>query len=181
MTEKKSEYLIESDIDLKKVQIGNSIMCSGICLTVVKKYKKTFYINISEETLRVTNAKYWKKGTMLNLEKSLKVGDELGGHIVTGHIDEVTNLLKKEKLKKSIVLTFKLPINLKRYICTKGSIAIDGISLTVNKVTNKFFTVSLIPHTSNITTLGALKNKDIVNLEVDILARYVNNNINNKK
>ncbi len=147
--EKKSnEYIIESDIDLSEVKIGSSIMCSGICLTVINKKNKSFAVNVSEETLNVSNAINWKEGTKLNLEKSLKVGDELGGHIVTGHIDDTTKLLRKRVLKKSSELTFELPHNLKKYVCKKGSIAIDGISLTVNNVEEKSFSVSIIPHTS---------------------------------
>ena len=172
-----SEYSVESDIDLRKVNIGSSIMCSGICLTVVKKTRKIFVVNVSEETLNITNAKNWKKGTKLNLEKSLKLGDELGGHIVTGHVDNTTKLLEIKKLKKSSILTFKLPNNLKKFVCKKGSIAIDGISLTVNDVEDKSFSVSIIPHTSAITTLGIIEKGDIVNIEIDILARYIENNI----
>ena len=177
--EKKSnEYTIESDIDLSEVKIGSSIMCSGICLTVINKKNKSFFVNVSEETLNVTNAKNWKIGTKLNLEKSLKVGDELGGHIVTGHIDDTTRLLRKRVLKKSSELTFELPTNLHKYICKKGSIAIDGVSLTVNDVEEKSFSISIIPHTSAVTTLGSIKKDDIVNIEIDILARYIENNIN---
>ena len=164
------EYTIESDIDLSDVKIGSSILCSGICLTIVKKEKSFFTVNISEETLKVTNAKNWEKGTKLNLEKSLKVGDELGGHIVTGHIDKTTCLMQKKKLQKSLILIFELPRELQRFICKKGSIAIEGISLTVNEVEDKSFSIS-------ITTLGAIKKGDIVNLEIDILARYIENNI----
>ena len=174
---KGNEYTIESDIDLLEVKIGSSIMCSGICLTVINKKNKSFAVNVSEETLNVTNAKNWKEGTKLNLEKSLKVGDELGGHIVTGHIDDTARLLRKKALKKSLQLTFELPHRLQKYICKKGSIAIDGISLTVNDVEEKSFSVSIIPHTSSITTLGSIKKDDIVNIEIDILARYVENNI----
>ena len=172
-----NEYTIESSIDLSEVKIGSSILCSGICLTIIKKKKKSFIVNISEETLSVTNAKNWKKGTKLNLEKSLKVGDELGGHIVTGHIDETTKLLSKKKLKKSSILIFALPKNLQKFICKKGSIAIDGISLTINDVEEKYFSISIIPHTSEITTLGSIKKDDIVNIEIDILARYIENNV----
>ena len=171
------EYTIESDIDLSDVKVGSSILCSGICLTIVKKEKSFFTVNISEETLKVTNAKSWKKGSKLNLEKSLKVGDELGGHIVTGHIDKTTCLMQKKKLQKSLILIFELPKELQRFICKKGSIAIEGISLTVNEVEDKSFSISIIPHTFDITTLGAIKKGDIVNLEIDILARYIENNI----
>ena len=176
--EKKSnEYTIESDIDLQEVKIGSSIMCSGICLTVINKKNNSFAVNVSEETLNVSNAINWKEGTKLNLEKSLKVGDELGGHIVTGHIDDTTRLLRKRVLKKSLELTFELPHSLQKYVCKKGSIAIDGISLTVNNVEEKNFSVSIIPHTSKVTTLGSIKKDDIVNIEIDILARYIENNI----
>ena len=171
------EYTIESDIDLSDVKVGSSILCSGICLTIVKKEKSFFTVNISEETLKVTNSKNWKKGTKLNLEKSLKVGDELGGHIVTGHIDKTSCLIGKKKLQKSLILIFELPSELKRFVCKKGSIAIEGISLTVNQVEDKSFSISIIPHTFDITTLGSIKKGDIVNLEIDILARYIENNI----
>ena len=175
---KKNEYIIRSNMNLSKVKIGSSILCSGICLTVVKKSKDTFTTNISEETLKITNAKSWVEGTKLNLERSLKLGDELGGHIVTGHIDRTSELADKKVLKKSIVLSFKLPSELKKFICRKGSITIDGISLTVNKVDKKKFLISLIPHTANVTTLGYIEKGQKVNLEIDVLARYVDNNIN---
>ena len=116
---KGNKYSIESDIDLSEVKIGSSIMCSGICLTVVNKKNKSFEVNVSEETLNVSNAVNWKEGTKLNLEKSLKVGDELGGHIVTGHIDDTTKLLRKRVLKKSLELTFELPYNLRKYVCKR--------------------------------------------------------------
>ena len=180
--EKKSnEYTIESDIDLQEVKIGSSIMCSGICLTVINKNNNSFAVNVSEETLNVSNAINWKEGTKLNLEKSLKVGDELGGHIVTGHIDDTTILVRKKVLKKSSELTFELPHKLRKYICKKGSIAIDGISLTVNNVKENSFSVSIIPHTSEVTTLGNIQKDDIVNIEIDILARYIENNIKKTK
>ena len=112
---KNNEFTVESDIDLSEVKIGSSIMCSGICLTVINKKYKSFAVNVSEETLNVSNAINWKKGTKLNLEKSLKVGDELGGHIVTGHIDDTTRLLRKRVLKKPSELIFELPHNLQNF------------------------------------------------------------------
>ncbi len=179
--DEKSEYLIETDMKLNDIKVGSSVLCSGICLTVVKKIKNSFITNISEETLITTNAKYWKIGKSLNLEKSLRLQDELGGHIVTGHIDQITKLLGKTKLEKSILLNFYLPAKLKKFICRKGSIAIDGISLTINKVNTKNFFINLIPHTASITTLGNLEKGHNVNLEVDVLARYIDNNINFRK
>ena len=177
INEVNSEYLIETKMRLSDIKIGSSILCSGICLTVVKIKKNSFTTNISEETLIATNAKYWKKGTSINLEKSLKLQDELGGHIVTGHIDQITKIIEKKILEKSILLNIYLPSQLKKFICRKGSIAIDGISLTINKVNTKSFFVNLIPHTASITTLGDLKKDNKVNLEVDVLARYIDNNI----
>ena len=171
------EYKIETKMSLSKSKIGSSIMCSGICLTVVKKSLNSFSINISEETLRLTTAKEWKVGTTLNLEKSLRLGDELGGHIVTGHVDDVIQVKEKKMLEKSILMNFSLPKNLYKFVCKKGSVALDGVSLTVNNVSRDRFTVSLIPHTYKITTLGKLKKNDKVNIEVDILSRYVNKNI----
>ena len=171
------EYKIETKMSLSKSKIGSSIMCSGICLTVIKKSLNSFSINISEETLKLTTAKAWKVGTTLNLEKSLRLGDELGGHIVTGHVDDVIQVKEKKMLEKSILMNFSLPKNLYKFVCKKGSVALDGVSLTVNNVSRDRFTVNLIPHTYKITTLGKLKKNDKVNIEVDILSRYVNKNI----
>lgn len=181
INEVNSEYLIETKMRLSDIKIGSSILCSGICLTVIKIKKNSFTTNISEETLIATNAKYWKKGTSINLEKSLKLQDELGGHIVTGHIDQITKIIEKKILKKSILLNIYLPAKLRKFICRKGSIAIDGISLTINKVNTKSFFVNLIPHTASITTLGDLEKDNKVNLEVDVLARYIDNNIKFRK
>ena len=181
INEYNSEYLIETRMNLSDIKIGSSILCSGICLTVIKIKENFFTTNISEETLIATNAKYWKKGTSLNLEKSLKLQDELGGHIVTGHIDQITKIIEKKILEKSILLNIYLPVQLKKFICRKGSIAIDGISLTINKVNTKSFFVNLIPHTASITTLGDLEKDNKVNLEVDVLARYIDNNIKFRK
>ena len=171
------EYKIETKMALKKSKIGASIMCSGICLTLIKKGLNYFSVNISEETLKLTTARYWNSGTELNLEKSLKVGDELGGHIVTGHVDDVIYVKEKKVLKKSILIYFSLPHKLSKFICKKGSVAIDGVSLTVNNVNKGKFSVNLIPHTFKVTTLGNLKKGDKVNIEIDVLARYVNRNI----
>ena len=125
----------------------------------------------------MTTAKFWKPGSIINLEKSLKIGDELGGHFVTGHVDGVVKVKEKKVLKKSVLVIFDLPKSLEKFVCTKGSISIDGISLTVNTVKKNQFSVNLIPHTCNITTLGKLKKNDMVNIEVDILARYISKNI----
>ena len=171
------EYSIKTKMDLKKAKIGSSIMCSGICLTVIKKKINTFSINISEETLKLTTAKDWKEGTNINLERSLRVGDELGGHIVTGHVDAVVYVKEKKILNKSVLMYFSLPKGLNKFVCKKGSVTLDGVSLTVNDVKKDKFSINLIPHTCKITTLGNLRKGDKVNIEVDILARYIDKNI----
>lgn len=172
------EYKIETNMLLKDIKIGSSIMCSGICLTVIKKDKKGFSVNLSEETLKVTTAISWKIGTKINLEKSLKVGDEIAGHFVSGHIDGITELKDKKLLKKSTLLNFFIPKKIEKFICEKASVTLDGVSLTVNKVLKNKFSVNIIPHTNKITTLGKLKKGDKVNIEVDILARYINKGLN---
>ena len=171
-------YNIETNMILKDVKIGSSIMCSGICLTIVKKTKKSFYVNLSEETLKVTTAKNWKVGTKVNLEKSLKVGDEIAGHFVSGHVDGITELEEKKVLKKSTLLNFALSKKIAKFICEKGSVTIDGVSLTINTVFKNKFSINIIPHTNKVTTLGKLKKGDMVNIEIDILARYINKSIN---
>ena len=171
------EYKIETKMPLKDIKIGSSIMCSGICLTVIKKNKKSFFVNLSEETLKVTTAINWREGTKINLEKSLKVGDEIAGHFVSGHVDGITVLKEKKILKKSTLLNFILPKKISNFICEKGSVTLDGVSLTINNVSNKQFSINVIPHTNKVTTLGKLKKGDKVNIEVDILARYIRRKI----
>ena len=174
---KNPEFYIKSDLKLYDIKIGSSIMCSGICLTVIKKKSNMFVVNISEETMKVTNSSSWKIGSFVNLEKSLKIGDELGGHLVTGHVDSISRIKKLIKLEKSYLFHFSIPLSLKKFICRKGSVTLDGVSLTVNEVKKNTFTINLIPHTIKHTTLGHLKEGDSVNIEVDILARYIDQNI----
>jgi riboflavin synthase len=129
-------------------------------------------VETAAETLRLTTADGWKAGTKLNLERSLKIGDELGGHIVAGHVDGMAELIARESLPGTAELKLRAPRDLMRFVATKGSVALDGISLTVNAVTRDTFSVLIIPHTLAVTTLGALKQGDSVNLEVDVMARY---------
>ena len=178
---KNPEFFIKSSMDLKDVKIGSSIMCSGICLTVIKKKKDIFAVNISEETMNITNSSNWKTGSYLNLEKSLKLGDEISGHLVTGHVDSVSQLKKSTMLEKSYLFYFSIPNSLQKFICRKGSVTLDGVSLTVNEVRKKSFSINLIPHTIKHTTLGHIKVGDMVNIEIDILARYIDQNIKNDK
>ena len=159
------------------VSMGASICHSGICLTVVDSGKDWFVVEASEETLSCTTMKNWKIGDKINLEKSLKVGDELGGHFVTGHVDAVTKILYIEKSKGSHIFTFETPINLIKFIAEKGSVTINGVSLTVNKIKENKFEVNIIPHTFAVTNLGILSSGDEINIEIDILARYTANMI----
>ena len=156
---------------------GASIACNGVCLTVVGAGeldgRTWFSADAAAETLAVTTAGQWRHGTRLNLERPLKVGDELGGHIVAGHVDGVAELIAREPLEGMARLKFLAPAALSRFIAAKGSVALDGVSLTVNEVVDDEFSVLIIPHTLAVTTFGALRAGDPVNLEVDLMARYV--------
>jgi riboflavin synthase len=161
--------------DPDTIDIGASIACSGPCLTVVKRGRTDrgfFAVDVAAETLRVTTAGGWQRGTRLNLERSLKLGDELGGHLVSGHVDGIAELLTRDELPDMARLSLKVPADLSRFIAPKGSVALDGISLTVNEVAGDTFSVLIIPHTLKVTTFGTLQVGDRLNLEVDQMARY---------
>jgi riboflavin synthase len=155
---------------------GASIACNGVCLTVVAAgvdgNHTWFSVDAAAETLAVTTAAAWRHGTRLNLERALKIGDELGGHIVAGHVDGVAALKAREELTDMARLTFEAPPELARFIAGKGSVALDGVSLTVNAVQDDRFDVLIIPHTLDVTTFGALRAGDRVNIEIDLMARY---------
>ena len=155
---------------------GASIACSGACLTVVaigeEDGRTWFSVDAAAETLRLTTVGGWRHGTKINLERPLKVGDELGGHIVAGHVDGLATLVKREDLTEMARMTLRAPASLSRFIAPKGSVTLDGVSLTVNEVDGDTFTVLIIPHTLKVTTLGALAAGAEVNLEVDPMARY---------
>jgi riboflavin synthase len=155
---------------------GASIACSGVCLTVVAigedDGRTWFSVDAAAETLRLTTVGGWRHGTKINLERALKVGDELGGHIVAGHVDGLATLLEREDLTEMARLTLRAPAPLARFIAAKGSVALDGVSLTVNEVDGDTFTVLIIPHTLKVTTLGAWAAGAAINLEVDPMARY---------
>ena len=161
--------------DMAGVELGASIACDGVCLTVVAKGPDWFDVDISAETISKTNIGHhgWDPGVRINLERALKVGDELGGHIVSGHVDGVAELIEMHDEGDSLRLTFEAPPALARFIAPKGSVALNGTSLTVNEVDGDRFGVNLIPHTQQVTTWGAAKVGDRVNLEIDTLARYV--------
>ena len=158
------------------IEIGASIACSGTCLTVVERgirgNRSFFAVDAAAETLRLTTAGTWRAGTKLNLERALRLGDELGGHMVSGHVDGVAELIARDEFVDSSGLTFRVPKELARFIAPKGSVALDGISLTVNEVKGDAFSVLLIPHTLKVTTFGALQVGARINLEVDQMARY---------
>ena len=158
------------------IAIGASIACSGICLTVVDRglagNRAFFAVDAAAETLRATTAASWRRGTKLNLERSLRLGDELGGHMVSGHVDGVAEFLARDDFLDSAALSLRAPAALARFIAPKGSVALDGISLTVNEVKGDIFSVLIIPHTLKVTTLGSLRPGAKLNLEVDLMARY---------
>jgi riboflavin synthase len=164
---------IATRYDAKTIDLGASIMVNGICFTVVGKDEDWFEVEVGPETLKVTTAGNWKTNTKINLERSLKVGDELGGHLVSGHVDGVAEVVSREDLDQVARITMRAPENLARFIAVKGSVALDGISLTVNEVKGAEFSVLLIPHTLQVTNWTGLKAGDRINLEVDQIARYV--------
>jgi riboflavin synthase len=159
-------------LSLLNMQVGASVACSGICLTVIAKTYNTFQVQASAETLSKTTLMKWVSGTLINLEPALRLGDELGGHMVSGHIDGVAFVAGKEKAGDSIRFQFEAPHDLIRFIAPKGSVAIDGVSLTVNEIDHALFNVNVIPHTQTATTLNKLSVGDAVNFEADLLARY---------
>lgn len=170
--------VIGTAYDMDSVAIGASIACSGVCLTVVEKSDGWFAVNASAETASRTASGMWAVGNRLNLERALKVGDELGGHIVTGHVDGVGRIVASEQVGDSWQVTISAPKTLAAYIATKGSITVDGVSLTVNDVADQAdstaqFMLNIIPHTAAMTTLDDLPVGREVNLEIDVLARYL--------
>ena len=167
---------IGTSYDVSGIDIGASIACSGVCLTVValgSAPKNWFDVQISAETVNLTNVGGWKVGQRINLERALKVGDELGGHIVSGHVDGVAELIEMHDEGDSTRMTFRAPEHLAKFIAPKGSVALNGTSLTVNEVNGATFGINVIPHTKDVTTWGAAKVGDRINLEVDTMARYV--------
>jgi riboflavin synthase len=155
------------------IAIGASIACSGCCLTVLEKGKDWFAVEVSGESLDKTHLGAWKQGSHLNLELSLKLGDELGGHLVYGHVDGMGKIVSMTPEGGSVRFVFEAPAELARFVASKGSVAVDGISLTVNEIEGNCFGVNVISHTQAVTTLGQAKVGQRVNLEVDMLARYV--------
>ena len=163
----------DNDFNINLLTIGASISCSGICLTLKKIFKNTLFFDVSDETREKTNFSTWKVGTLINLEKSLKVGDELGGHFVYGHVDTTALIRSIEKINGSYKITFNINRNFLKYFASKGSVSVDGVSLTVNDVDKDFFTVNIVPFTWLHTSFKNYKTGTVVNIEIDILARYL--------
>ena len=168
-----TRFEIETAYDMSTVAMGASIACAGVCLTVVERGADSFVVDVSNETLARTTLGGWKAGQRINLERPLRAGDELGGHIVSGHVDAVSHVIDRKLDGASVRFTFALPAALAGYLAQKGSITVDGVSLTVNEVEEGFFGVNLIPHTLEVTSLGTLQPGASVNLEVDLVARYL--------
>ena len=162
--------------DQKTIADGASIACNGVCLTVVASGvadgKTWFEVDAAAETLSMTTARHWTSGTKLNLERALKIGDELGGHIVAGHTDGIAIIAKRDDLPDMARFELRTTRELARFIATKGSVTLDGVSLTVNTVADVVFSVLIIPHTLSVTTLGGWSAGSEVNIEVDLMARY---------
>jgi riboflavin synthase len=163
--------------DPDSIDVGASIACGGVCLTVVARGKDGnlgwFSVEAAAETLRLTTVGNWRRGTRINLERALKIGDELGGHMIAGHADGLAGVVTREDLTDMVRFTLRAPQPLTRFIAAKGSVALDGVSLTVNDVADPTFSVLIIPHTLKVTTLGLLAVGDPVNIEVDLMARYL--------
>ncbi|MEE2746347.1 MAG: riboflavin synthase [Pseudomonadota bacterium] len=172
---KRSEtrIVIDTNLDAAKMAIGASICCSGACLTIVDRENGCFSADVSNETLSKTTIGSWNSGTKVNLEQPLRAMDELGGHIVSGHVDGLAKIVAIEESGDSLVFSFRCEDVLRHFIAAKGSVAIDGVSLTVNKVLKETFTVNIIPHTQKCTTFGDAIVGEELNLEIDQIARYV--------
>ncbi len=164
---------IQTGYDTQAIDIGASIASDGVCLTVVALGPDWYDVTISAETVSKTAIQGWQPGTRVNLERALRVGDELGGHIVSGHVDGVAEIVAMQEDGDSTRYTFRAPDELARFIAPKGSVALNGTSLTVNEVDGADFGVNIIPHTKQVTTWGNSKVGDRINLEIDTLARYV--------
>ena len=163
----------DNDFNINSITIGASISCSGICLTLKKILNNRLFFDVSDETREKTNFSTWKVGSLINLEKSLKVGDELGGHFVYGHVDTTAVIRSIEKINGSYKIILGINRDFLKYFASKGSVSIDGVSLTVNDVDEDFFTVNIIPYTWTHTSFKNYNIGTVVNIEIDILARYL--------
>ena len=184
INESGNKFKISTLFNHHEVDVGASICCSGICLTVTEKGPHIngsyFNVDVSDETLSRTTAKNWRNNSLINLERSLKFGDEMGGHLVSGHVDCLSKIISIKKIKNGNIFTIEYPEIYKKFIASKGSVCLDGISLTVNDVFDNKFTVNIISHTENNTTWKDIKEGDSINTEIDIFARYISRQIEEK-
>ena len=180
--EKQKDFrlVLDTNLKYKDIKKGSSVCCNGICLTVISKKKKKKFtqlsFDVSQETINCSNFNVIKKGDEINIEKSLRVGDEISGHFVFGHVDDTSKLISIKKVGDSHEIKLEISKKIKKYIAKKGSVSLNGISLTVNQVKNNFIVINIIPFTWLNTNLKGLKIGDRINLEVDMLARYVTQN-----
>jgi riboflavin synthase len=168
-----ARFAIRTSYDIKAINLGASICCSGCCLTVVEKGASRFSVDVSAESMSRTALGFWKVGTRVNLERALRMGDELGGHMVSGHVDGVGQIRSAQSDGDSNRFIIRVSEELARFVAEKGSITLDGVALTVNEVDGLEFGVNIIPHTQAVTTWGHAREGDTVNVEIDMLARYV--------
>lgn len=174
------ECVIEANLVLEDLKTNDSISCSGICLTATKVNENSFKVQLVNETLERTTAKHWKESSVLNLERALLPSTRLGGHLVQGHVDTVTTIKNIQRLDESAIFTFEIDAVNRKYIVEKGSVCLDGISLTVASISETQFTIALIPHTLGVTSWENSRVGDQVNLEVDIMAKYIENMMSKK-
>ena len=174
------ECIIEANLVLEDLKTNDSISCSGICLTATKVNENSFKVQLVNETLERTTAKHWKESSVLNLERALLPSTRLGGHLVQGHVDTVTTIKNIQRLDESAIFTFDIDAVNRKYVVEKGSVCLDGISLTVASISETQFTIALIPHTLGVTSWENSRVGDQVNLEVDIMAKYIENMMSKK-
>lgn len=172
---------IGTNLSLADMALGASIACNGVCLTAVEVGQDRFKVQVSAETIAKTTIGGWQAGALVNLERPLRAGDELGGHMLSGHIDGTAEIVRREPDGESVRFTFRPPAILMKYIAPKGAVALDGVSLTVNDVLEDIFTVNIIPHTQKWTNFSAPQTGDQVNLEADMLARYLERMLNQRR
>ena len=172
---------VKSNLEVSKKDMGLSVACDGVCLTLISFKSKLMEFYLSKETLVRSKFKYLKTNNVINLELPLKYGTKISGHICQGHVDTIANVINIKKVDKSYLFEFEVPIKERKNLIEKASICVNGISLTISKVTKKGFQIWVIPHTYNETNLSTIKKKDLVNIEIDILSKYVRNYFNVKK
>tara|TARA_B100001123_G_C15167357_1_gene969935 strand:+ start:670 stop:1263 length:594 start_codon:yes stop_codon:yes gene_type:complete len=174
-------FFLKTNLKFTNKDIGISVSCDGVCLTLISIEKKLYEFYLSKETINRSNFKYIKKGNIVNLELPLKYGHKISGHICQGHVDTLGKIIKINKIDKSYLFDFEITKKERKYLIEKASICINGISLTISKVTKKGFQIWIIPHTYKNTNLSTLKKSSLVNIEIDILSKYVRNYFNEKK